>query len=69
MEPGSTPPHPHLRVSSQGSGISLDRDRVLLKLSPVVGRDEPIFLFCYLFHSALLSLEGIVISYFAICLA
>lgn len=38
VEPGPTPPHPTLRVSSQGSSIFLDRDCTPLKLSSVVGR-------------------------------
>lgn len=66
MEPGSTPPHPHLRDSSQGSSISLDRDCAPVELSLVIGRGEPIFLLCYLLLlcSARILLEGTVITFF-----
>ena len=44
VEPGSTPPHPHLRVSSWGSCISLGRHCAPLELLLVFGRGEPVFL-------------------------
>lgn len=50
VEPGSSPPHPHLRVSSWGSCIFLDGDSEHSELSLLVDRIEPVFL---LFLSAI----------------
>lgn len=40
------PAHPHLRVGSKESSISLDGDCTLLELSLIVGKGELIFLLC-----------------------
>lgn len=62
----SAPPHLHWRVSSWGSSIFSDRDCTSIQLLLVVGRDEPIFLLCYLSLrcSVYIPLAGTVIAFF-----
>lgn len=48
VQPGSMPPHPHLRGCRQGSSITLDRDCNPFQSLPVIIRGEQIFLFSYL---------------------
>ena len=66
VEPGSTHPHHHLRVSSQGSCINLDRYFFPLELLLVVRKSETIFLLYYLLllHTACIPFEGTVIAFF-----
>lgn len=63
VETGSTPPHTHVRVRSQGSSISLEIDCTPFELSLFVGRGGQVFfLLCYLLllHSTYILVEGAV---------
>jgi len=66
VEPVSTHTHPHLRVSSWRRGVVFYRDCILLELSSVMGKGELTFLLCHLplLHSALIPVDGIVITFF-----
>jgi len=48
VQPGSMPPHPHLRGCRQGSSITLDRDCNPFEFSPVIIRGETVFILSYL---------------------
>lgn len=68
MEPGSTPPRCHLRVSRDRGSISLDRGYDLYDLLLIVGSSELIFVLYYplLFHSVCIPSEGTVLYSFAV---
>ena len=66
LEPGSTPPHPLLRVGRWESSVSLDRDCTPLEPSLVIRRGEPVFLLCHLLllRCVCIPLEGTVTAFF-----
>lgn len=62
VETGSTPPHPHVRVRSQGSSISLDRLHSFWIVTVCWKGWANFFLLCYLLllHSTYILVEGAV---------
>jgi len=65
VDPRSASPHPHWRISSWGSSISLDWGYISLDLLLVIGREWAAFSSCFFYCSiVLISVEGPVTAFF-----